>query len=232
VGIFTASFTPTPFRDTFFGYENLGDILRDDVPPIHRINSKQVPSGLISHLTFVEATSTAAATLRIQRILSSSDHFSFPDWLYFNFGTYHRICITGYISFPDLILILTKWLSTLSLFLLPSQLPLAKSKLGMTISDFVPDLVLQGIVTDRKVSIKCRCALTVKIKDEMVIKSMSPTTVVDLHKHIVLQTPPYHEYKVIRRDYQDVWNFLHLPLAIRTITGVKTRSLNEDSLTP
>lgn len=89
----------------------------------------------------------------------------------------------------------------------------------MSIRDFVPDLVLQGIVTDQKVHITTRNINAHQIKDDMVIKSMSPTTIVDLHQHTVKQTPPYNEYMVIRKDYQKV-----RPLALPSTQLTKEHS--------
>jgi len=53
---------------------------------------------------------------------------------------------------------------------------------------YVPDLVLQGIVTNT-------------ILDEGVIQSMLPTTLIDLSTLSVKQTHPYHEYSVLRGEF-------------------------------
>ncbi|PRP80754.1 hypothetical protein PROFUN_11494 [Planoprotostelium fungivorum] len=55
-------------------------------------------------------------------------------------------------------------------------------------STFIPDLAIQGVVTTT-------------ISEEEVIQSMLPSTVVDLNTFIVKQTPPFHEYNILRKNY-------------------------------
>jgi hypothetical protein len=54
---------------------------------------------------------------------------------------------------------------------------------------YVPDLLVQGVLGKR-------------IPDEAIIQSIWPTTLVDLNSGVVTQTYPFHEYKVLRREYQ------------------------------
>lgn len=54
---------------------------------------------------------------------------------------------------------------------------------------YVPDLLVQGVLGKR-------------VPDEAVIQAIWPTTLVDLNAGIVTQTYPFHEYKVLRREYQ------------------------------
>eukprot|EP01127_Copromyxa_protea_P013349 TRINITY_DN3587_c0_g1_i3.p1 TRINITY_DN3587_c0_g1~~TRINITY_DN3587_c0_g1_i3.p1 ORF type:complete len:277 (+),score=27.73 TRINITY_DN3587_c0_g1_i3:47-877(+) len=102
-------------------------------------------------------------------------------------------------------------MSTLSQFLLPPEIPLTKTKLGISPRDFVPDLALQGIVTEKK------------FREDLVLKSTSPTTIVNLHTHTIKQTLPYNEYIVTRKEFQEA----HSRRIAKVDVSSTTRDLNE-----
>jgi hypothetical protein len=53
-------------------------------------------------------------------------------------------------------------------------------------------LLLQGIV-----------GANVKLNDDSVLPNMLPTTWIDLEHHTIKQTPPFHEYNLLRKHFSD-----------------------------
>mmetsp|Transcript_24596 Transcript_24596/g.27363 ORF Transcript_24596/g.27363 Transcript_24596/m.27363 type:complete len:475 (+) Transcript_24596:94-1518(+) len=82
---------------------------------------------------------------------------------------------------------LESYLESLSFFLVWDEKKRACTRVDRG-RGYIPDLLLQGIIAD-------------SIPDEEIIKSMLPTTLVDLNNMTVKQTHPYHEYSVLRREY-------------------------------
>lgn len=78
-------------------------------------------------------------------------------------------------------------MNTLALFISPADRE--RSALAVPGRSHIPDLLVQGVVGKR-------------IADDSIIQSVWPTTLVDLNQGTVTQTYPFHEYKVLRREYQ------------------------------
>ncbi len=111
-------------------------------------------------------------------------------------------------------------MQSLSLFLNAEERK--RSSLAAPLSEYVPDLILQGlhsVRTPRFAYTRCaslrlhtlrlraarytvaESAQSAAIKDEQVILSMLPTTLVNLDTHTVRQTHPSHEYNVLRSEF-------------------------------
>jgi len=80
------------------------------------------------------------------------------------------------------------FVESLALFLGPKERK--RASLSVSGRDYVPDLLLQGIVGNE-----------VLLSDDKVISSTLPVTWVDLERHTVKQTHPFHEYSVLRKEF-------------------------------
>jgi len=85
--------------------------------------------------------------------------------------------------------VINMFLDSLSLFLTTAS---EKKRSAHVHPDrpYVPDLVLQGIVASKSA-----------VADEEVIQSLLPSTLIDLNMLTVLQTHPFHEYCVLRKEF-------------------------------
>jgi len=80
------------------------------------------------------------------------------------------------------------YVQSLALFLGPKERK--RAALTAPNREYIPDLLLQGIVGN-----------SIQLQEDKVIESILPTTWVDLEKHIVKQTHPFHEYAVLRKEF-------------------------------
>ena len=92
----------------------------------------------------------------------------------------------------DVIYLVTRYVESLSMFLGPS--PKEKKRIGLADPkrEYTADLLLQGIVGHG-----------VKLIDDSVLPNMLPTTLIDLEHHTIKQTPPFHEYGLLRKHFGD-----------------------------
>jgi len=97
--------------------------------------------------------------------------------------THGSTVVTGPLEEP-----VNMFIESLALFLGPRERN--RVSLAAPGREYVPDLLLQGIVGD-----------DIKLPDDKVIESMLPTTWIDLAAHTVKQTHPFHEYGVLRKEF-------------------------------
>eukprot|EP00026_Physarum_polycephalum_P004318 Phypoly_transcript_04336.p1 GENE.Phypoly_transcript_04336~~Phypoly_transcript_04336.p1 ORF type:complete len:617 (+),score=85.46 Phypoly_transcript_04336:52-1902(+) len=175
-----------PFHSQSSSPNNIS--LQSFPPPESRYNRARLPSPTSSTSSLFSSPREPFAHLRNTLFFSAPQDKQFViRAITSHLQTHGSTVVTG----PNIDLV-NMYVESLSMFLGPS--PKEKKRVGLADPkrEYTADLLLQGIVGHG-----------VKLIDDSVLPNMLPTTWIDLEHHTIKQTPPFHEYGLLRKHFGD-----------------------------